>query len=206
MFDNSFVRTQAQLIYNNINREVYGGKLPRWGTFNFRVTTGAQRLGAVRSTIDNSAYLRYSQDSKDNGKQPISFSLWSMMSPSYRIKSMTISKMHSDLEGLHDTIRHETAHVAALALDGYSGHGVQWQAHAVKCGAVPSAKSKSKVDVEKAYKYVIDCKGCDTTVARYQRQGNNYKRIASANSRGHYLHGFTCQRCGSAALEAQKKA
>lgn len=57
----------------------------------------------------------------------------------------TLSAHVLDAALLIEVARHETAHAAAILFDREEGHGPAWQAHAVRCGAKPSAEAHGVV-------------------------------------------------------------
>lgn len=103
--------------YNHVNETVYGGRLPAWGSFEFRITDSARQMGCVMSRRSGGYYM---------GSEV-----------RHHIVRLDISRRSPTLADLANTVRHEIAHIACLVLDGQGGHGYHWMQHARKCGAEP---------------------------------------------------------------------
>lgn len=75
-----------------------------------------------------------------------------------RLMPFTLSAHVTDPALLLEVARHETAHAAAILFDHDEGHGAAWQAHAVRCGAKPSAEAHGVVIGR--HLAVVRCKAC----------------------------------------------
>lgn len=118
--------------YNHVNATVYGGRLPAWGSFEFKITDSARRMGCVHSR--RSPYTS-----------------------THTIVRLDISQRNPDIAALANTVRHEIAHIACLTINGLGGHGYRWMQHAKACGADPVRCYQGAEVVRRPGDYIVAC-------------------------------------------------
>ena len=128
-FTDAQITGGVRCTYEHLNATVYDGRLPAWGTFEFRITDSPRRMGCV--------YGRCFMGTA-------------------RIVRLEISRRSPTLGDLGNTVRHEVAHIASMVLNGQGGHGYTWIQHARKCGAEPVRCYSGEVE-RRPGDYVIYC-------------------------------------------------
>lgn len=140
--------------YNHVNDTVYGGRLPVWGSFDFKITDAARTMGCVK----------YRRTPYTN---------------SYSVSRLEISARSPDLAALSNTVRHEIAHIAAVVIDGERGHGYGWMKHARLCGADPIRCYQGAEVVRRPGDYIVYCeRECGKEVL-FTKRTRNVQRAAS---------------------------